>query len=96
MKIAIVAKKGRKLLTIPLTLREVSDLSDLQYMIDASLPTLDKNNVTASAFGFFEKMDFLLHDVIGEGKTYSMQGKKVKLNKQRYYLVKKPSWKTQA
>jgi hypothetical protein len=94
MKITIVVENNGKFIEIPITRKELFCISDFNYMIcrdcwkTAILNSIDKPLKT-----FLDKIEFLEFDIVGEGKTYSYEGKKRILDKERNYLVKKPIWK---
>jgi hypothetical protein len=100
MKIKLVisdSKKGK--IEIPITRKEINDVYDASYMIDNdSWRTIKLNKCDKSWISFRKKIEHIIHDVLGDGKTYSMKKdkkNKVKfvLNKKKHYMVKKPKWK---
>ena len=102
MKIKILVedkKKGK--IEIPLNIEEIRAMYDLGFMLDDIYETLKLNKIDKSVFSLHRKFEFLLNDVIHDGKTYSIvdarKGEKKKskmvLNKRKWFLVKKPKWR---
>ena len=95
MKIKIVVtREDGKFISIPITKREAGDIYDVFYMMDPDMwPTIKVNKCDKSVIDFHNKLEFLVHDVLGEGKWYTLKGKKLVLGKKRCYLIKKPRWR---
>ena len=91
----IVKNKKKGIIEIPLTKKEISAMFQAGFMADEMFETLKLNNVDVPFFSLHRKFLHLLNDVIDGGKTYSTDKKthKFKLNRKRYYIVKKPKWK---
>lgn len=99
MKIKLVIEdKNKGKIEIPLANREIRDIYNVGYMIEEdSWKTIKLNKCDKSWVSFHRKIEHIIHDVLGEGKNYSMEktknGKtKFVLNKKRCYIVKKPKW----
>lgn len=95
MKIKIVVEKAdNSYIKVPITREEIYNLCELMYMLGKeTYDTLKLNKVDIKSV--YDKIEFLEHDVINEGRYYSWDKKKncLVLAKDRTYLVKRPRWK---
>ncbi len=99
MKIKLIIEdKNKGKIEIPLANREIRDIYNIGYMIEEdSWKTIKLNKCDKSWVSFHRKIEHIIHDVLGEGKNYSIKniknGKtKFVLNKKRFYILKKPKW----
>ena len=99
MKVKLIIedkKKGK--IEIPVANREIRDIYNVGYMIEEdSWEIIKLNKCDKSWLSFHRKIEHIIHDILGEGKNYSMEkakNSKTKfiLNKKRCYIVKKPKW----
>jgi hypothetical protein len=94
MRFKIIAERGNKSVIVPLSAGEIRALGDLPYMIEKDeWKAFKLNNIDGEIRSAFDKFLFLLHDVLGEGKSYQYKGKKFVLSKDRHYIIRKPVWR---
>ncbi len=76
IKIVIEDKKKGKI-EVPMAVEE------MRNVYNSSFDNLDSSYL-------HKKLQYIIHDVIDEGKMYNEE---LKLKKKRSYMVKKPKWK---
>ena len=94
MKAKIVVTDPKKgTLEIPLKKKEIAAFFDMGFMLsNDTANTLELNEIDKDIYSLHHKIEYLLNDVIHEGKVYQFTKTGLKLRKERYYLVRKPKW----
>lgn len=95
MKIKIVIEDKDKFIEIPVPLKELKAVYDSLYFgfFDADFyRSLRMNNVMKEVYSFHDKVEWIIHDIINEGKVYeerkqiyhmALKGKKGKTIQQK-------------
>ena len=91
MKVSFVAEHRGKKIIIPITKKELYNLYEWSEICCDSCGNLDLNKMDLHSIQ--NKIGFLEHDVVGDGRCYKIKRDKFILQEKRHYLYKKPKWK---
>jgi len=88
MRVKMVVEKKGKICEIPISIKMLRDIYDL------SLMCVDDEDITKNVdvSKIVKKFAFLIHDVIDDGKVYSLD-EKGRWKEERMFIIKKPKWR---